>query len=83
MPLASLTPVVNLPPLTANRALAIILNLGRSCDHRDAVDPGSKFTVGVVDTADQLPPVSLIPVVHLERQMASVSPRADLENINS
>ncbi len=31
-----------------------------------SVDTGSKFTAGVVDTADQVPPVSLAPVVHIE-----------------
>ncbi len=29
-----------------------------------SVDTGSKFTVGVVDTTDELPPVSLTLVVH-------------------
>jgi hypothetical protein len=46
----------------------------------------AKFAVGVVDTG---PPVSLIPVVHLDLRISKkfktvlVSPRADLENINS
>jgi hypothetical protein len=30
------------------------------------VDTGGKFADGVVDTGSNLPPVSLIPVVHLE-----------------
>ncbi len=36
------------------------------------VDTGGKFAAGVVDTGGNLPPVSLIPVVHLELR---ISPR--------
>jgi hypothetical protein len=36
------------------------------------VDTGGKFAAGVVNTGDNLPPVSLIPVVHLDLR---ISPR--------
>jgi hypothetical protein len=36
------------------------------------IDTGGKFAAGVVDTGGKLPPVSLIPVVHLYSQ---ISPR--------
>ncbi len=36
------------------------------------VDTGGYFAVGVIDTGGKLPPVSLIPVVHLDSQ---ISPR--------
>jgi hypothetical protein len=35
-------------------------------------DTGGKFATGVVDTGGNLPPVSLIPVVHLDSR---ISPR--------
>jgi hypothetical protein len=36
------------------------------------VDTGGNFAAGVVDTGGKLPPVSLIPVVHLDSR---ISPR--------
>ncbi len=42
-------------------------------------DTGGKFATGVVDTGGKLPPVSLIPVVHLDSR---ISPRIFEKNRN-
>jgi hypothetical protein len=75
----SFTPVANLPPPVSLIPVA-------SCHWHGAVDTGSKFAADIVDTGGKfatgvnntsntggnffLPPVSLIPVVHLDLQIS-------------
>ena len=59
LPPVSLTPVANLPPVSTT-LLKLVAKFAAV-----VADTGGKFAVGIVDAGGNLPPVSLIPVVHL------------------
>jgi hypothetical protein len=57
-PLTNLSPVSTTPAINLFHGFSVI---------GDVVDNGNKFIIGVVDTAEQFSPVSLIPVRNIQK----------------
>ncbi len=64
MPLVTLTPVANLPPVSSTQG-ELVAKFAAG-----VVDTGGKFAAGVVDTGGNLPQVSLTPVVHRDLRIS-------------
>jgi hypothetical protein len=56
-----LTPLTNLSPVSTTPAINLCHGFSVICG---VIDTGNKFITGVIDTAEQLSPVTTTPVIH-------------------